>query len=83
VGLAKKASANIFAQARLIDPGYGVQYDSIRDQYEVDTDSKPMIFTRKVKRENKRFLHYTHMIERAYVETLAGNKARFNRRKGE
>ncbi len=39
VGLAEKASANILAQARLIDAGYGVRYDSSLDQYEVDTDS--------------------------------------------
>ena len=83
VGLAKKASANILAQARLIDAGYGVRYDSARDQYEVDTDSKPMKFTRKVNRGGKRSPHYTHVIERAYVETVAGNKARFTRREGE
>ena len=67
MGLAKKASANILAQARLIDAGYGVRYDSARDQYEVDTDSKPMKFTRKVNRGGKRSPHYTHVIERAYV----------------
>ena len=39
VGLAEKASANILAQARLVDAGYGVRYDSALDQYEVDTDS--------------------------------------------
>ena len=83
VGLAEKASANILAQARLIDAGYGVRYDGVRDQYEVDTDSKPMTFTRKVKRGGKRSPHYTHVIERAYVETVAGNKARFTRREGE
>ena len=83
VGLAKKASANILAQARLIDAGYGVRYDSARDQYKVDTDSKPMKFTRKVNRGGKRSPHYTHVIERAYVETMAGNKARFTRREGE
>ncbi len=43
VGLAEKASANILVQARLIDAGYGVRYDSTCDQYEV-----PMTFTRKV-----------------------------------
>ena len=32
VGLAGKASANILAQARLVDAGYGVRYDSILDQ---------------------------------------------------
>ena len=32
VGLAEKASANILAQARLIDAGYGLRYDSARDQ---------------------------------------------------
>ena len=48
VGLADRASANILAQARLIDAGYGVQYDNSLDQYEVDTDSpRPMIFPRK------------------------------------
>ena len=69
VGLAEKASANILAQARLIDAGYGVRYDSSCDQYEVDTDSKPMIFNRKVNRGGKRSPHYTHVLERAYVET--------------
>ena len=83
VGLAEKASANILAQARLIDAGYGVRYDSSCDQYEVDTDSKPMIFNRKVNRGGKRSPHYTHVLERAYVETVAANKARFTRREGE
>lgn len=84
VGLAEKASANILAQARLIDAGYGVRYDSSLDQYEVDTDSpRPMVFTRKASRGGKRSPHYTHVIERAYVETVAGNKARFTRREGE
>ena len=55
VGLAEKASANILDQARLIDAGYGVRYDSSRDQYEVDTDSpRPMVFTRKASRGGKR-----------------------------
>ena len=49
VGLAGKASANILAQARLVDAGYGVRYDSILDQYEVDTDSRPMVFTRRTR----------------------------------
>jgi hypothetical protein len=83
VGLAEKASANILAQARLIDAGYGVRYGSARDQYEVDTDSKPMKFTRKVNRGGKSSPYYIHVIERAYVETVAGNKARFTRREGE
>jgi hypothetical protein len=47
VGLAENASANILAQARLIDAGYRVRYDSNLDQYEVETDSVPMTFTRK------------------------------------
>ena len=83
VGLAEKASANILAQARLIDAGYGVRYDSTRDQYEVDTDSKPMTFTRKVNRGGKRSPHYTHVLERAYVETVAANKVKFTWREGE
>jgi hypothetical protein len=83
VGLAEQASANILAQARLIDAGYGVRYDSTRDQYEVDTDSRPMTFTRKVNRGGKRSPHYTHVLERAYVETVAANKAKFTRREGE
>ncbi len=84
VGLAEKASTNILAQARLIDAGYGVRYDSSLDQYEVDTDSpRPMVFTRKASRGGKRSPHYIHVIERAYVETVAGNKARFTRREGQ
>ncbi len=83
VGLAEKASAKILAQARLIDAGYGVQYDSTRDQYEVDTDSKPMTFTRKVNHGGKRSPHYTYVLKRAYVETVAANKAKFTRRDGE
>ena len=64
VGLADRASANILAQARLIDAGYGVRYDSSLDKYEVDTDSpKPMIFTRKASRGGKRSPHYTSVIE--------------------
>ena len=42
-----------------------------------------MKFTRKASRGGKRSPHYTHVIERAYVETVAGNKARFTRREGE
>ena len=84
VGLAEKAAANILAQARLIDAGYGVQYDSTCDQYEVDTDSKkPIIFTRKVNRGGKRSPHCTYVLERAYVETVAANKARFTERQRE
>jgi hypothetical protein len=80
VGLAEKTSANILAQARLIDAGYGVRYDSSCDQNEVDTDSKPMIFARKVNRGGKRSPHYTHV----HVENVAAkNKARFTRREGE
>ena len=47
VGLAGKASVNILAQVRLINASYGVRYDSALDQYEMDTDSTPMIFTRR------------------------------------
>jgi hypothetical protein len=83
VGLAEQASANILAQTRLIDAGYGVKCDSALDQYEVDTDSTPMTFTRKATRGGKRSPHYTHVIEQAYVETAAGNKARFTRREAE
>jgi hypothetical protein len=46
----------------------------------VDTDSKPMIFARKVNRGGKRSPHYTHV----HVENVAAkNKARFTRREGE
>ena len=64
VGLAEKASANILAQARLVDAGFGVRYDSALDQYEVDTDSAPMIFARRTRGRGKRSPHYTHIIER-------------------
>ena len=50
VGVAGRASANILAQARLVDAGYGVRYDGARDLYEVDTDSGQITFTRKVMR---------------------------------
>ena len=83
VGLAEQASANILVQTRLIDAGYGVKYDSALDQYAVDTDSTPMTFTRKATGGGKRSPHYTHVIERAYVKTAAGNKARFTRREAE
>ena len=83
VGLAGKASANIPVHARLVNAGYGVRYDSTLDQYEVDTDSSPMIFTRRRSRgKGKRSPHYSHVMEQAFVETVSGNKARFTRRKG-
>ena len=83
VGLAGKASANILAQARLVDAGYGVRYDSALDhQYEVDTDSRPMIFTRRDRRKGKQSPHYSHVIEQASVETVTRIKARFTRREG-
>jgi uncharacterized protein (DUF4415 family) len=82
VGLAAEASANILAQARLVDAGYGVRYDSVLDQYEVDTDSNPMIFARRTRGHGRRSPHYTHVIERAFVETVTGNKSRFTRREG-
>jgi hypothetical protein len=82
VGLAKKASANILAQARLVDACYGVRYDSALDQYEVDTDLTPMIFARWTRGHGRRSPHYTHVIERAFVETVTGIKARFTRREG-
>jgi hypothetical protein len=47
VGLAGKASVNILAQVRLVNASYGVRYDSALDQYEMDTDSTPTIFTRR------------------------------------
>ena len=54
------------------------------DQYEVETDSpRPMIFTRNASRGGKHSFHYTHVIERVYVETVAGSKARFTRRERE
>ena len=31
IGVAEKASANILAQANLVDVGYGVTYDNTRD----------------------------------------------------
>ena len=83
VGLTEQASANIVAQARLIDAGFGLRYDSALDQYEVDTDSTPIKFTRKASRGGKRSPHYAHVIERAYVKTVAGNKTRFTRREAE
>ena len=47
----------------------------------MDTDyKKPMIFTRKVNRGGKRLPHCTYVLERAYVETVAANKARFTER---
>ena len=64
VGLAKKASTNILAQARLVDAGYGVRYDSAQDQYEVDIDSVSMIFAGRTRGRGKRSPHYTHIIER-------------------
>ena len=82
VGVAGRASANILAQARLVDAGYGVRYDGARDLYEVDTDSGQITFTRKVMRGGKLSPHYSHLIERAYVETVTGNKARYTRREG-
>ncbi len=65
VGLAGKASANILAQARL-----------------VDTDSTPMLFAMRTRGRGRRWPHHTHVIERAFVETVTGNKARFTRREG-
>jgi hypothetical protein len=82
VGVAGRASANILAQARLVDAGYGSRYDGACDLYEVDTDSGQITFTRRVMREGKLSPHYSHLIERAYVETVTGNKARYTRRKG-
>ena len=82
VGVAGRASANILAQARLVDVGYGVRYDGARDLYEVDTDSGQINFTRKVMRGGKLSPHYSYLIERAYVEAVIGNKARYTRKEG-
>ncbi len=59
-----------------------MRYDSALDQYEVDTDSTPMIFARRTRGHGRRSPHYTHVIERAFVETVTGIKARFTRREG-
>ncbi len=59
-----------------------MRYDSILVQYEVDTDSRPMVFTWITRGKRKRSLHYSHIIEQTFVETVAGNKARFTRREG-
>jgi hypothetical protein len=51
--------------------------------YEVDTDSEQITFTtRKVMRGRKLSPLYSHLIERTYVETVTGNKARYTRREG-
>lgn len=76
VGLAGKASANILAQARLVDAGYGVNYDSVLDQYEVEIDLGPIIFAKRARGRGRRLPYYTYVIERACVETATGNKAR-------
>lgn len=45
MGLAKGASANILAMARLVvDAENGVKYDCKCDFYEVQTDNRSMIF---------------------------------------
>jgi len=41
-----------------------------------------MVFTRRTRGKGKRSPHYSHVIERAFVETVTGNKARFTRREG-
>jgi hypothetical protein len=38
-------------------------------QYKVDTDSRPMIFTRRDRGKGKRSPHYSHVIEQAFVNT--------------
>ena len=43
-------------------------------QYKVDTDSRPMIFTRRDRGKGKRSPHYPHIIEQAFVDTGLGTK---------
>ena len=48
----------------------------------MDTESRPMIFTRRNRGKGKRSPHYSHVIWQAFAETVTGNKARFTRREG-
>ena len=56
-------------------------------QYKVDTDSRPMIFTRRDRGKGKRSTHYSHVIEQAFVDTgletkLDSREERVTRREG-
>ena len=66
----------------MVDAGYGVRYDSALDHYEVDTNSRPIIFTRRNREKGKRSPHYSHVVQQAFVETVNGIKYRFTRREG-
>ena len=61
IGLATNASANVLAQARLIDAGYKIEYDDTKDSYLVHADDEAMIFKRRLLQNGKRFPHYSYM----------------------
>ena len=95
IGIASSASANVLAQARLIDAGYSVKFDDAADSYTVETDIGAMCFTRRRLRNGKLSPHYSHLLEQsgsrlnlvsnetkevALVETVSENIRRYTKR---
>ena len=80
VGYSPRAAANILSQPQLLNQGYKIVYDDLKDRYHLAGLSSDYYFERKYLSNGDKSSHYTCELANVLVNTVEDNMRRYTKR---
>ena len=80
VGYSPRAAANILSQPQLLNQGYKIIYDDLKDRYHLAGHSNDYYFERKCLSNGDKSSHYTCELANVLVNTVEDNMRRYTKR---